>query len=571
VVWLGLRGGGKDMSKVEPTKKEKDPLETRMDDLIGILRDEGREKQQKLSDAKTTPQMETCMLVFTNVFFTVNGKIKLEKIPNKNDEAVIVISKDKKAKACIEKLTKPGDVVRAMYKEVTWMGSNWLLGAKPPKDTAMDNDFTSQSQNWSDFLHLSYGVRTVFLKKEKKWNIDAILKDLEELADKQAGFGKKVKNRAQELAKKERRDNKPVNVDFFLAYEIETHEGINQAALDPLNDMIATIAGVKLYEDITKNKVKITTVKGKIVVDLEHYLEQGWKEFRKKSPKYLMELKGKFEKMIKSEELPKPPGNRPKKYQVWKNTLGNILKKDKEKIKNMNEDKRDELEKQKEKIDADIVKLKADEEELRAKRREAQIKCDDEKNRLKKALRSVGAKVESEGPEGYAAQRLEIKAVKDEEIQLGVKREREKTKFRKKASDLKKKRKAAEKKAKKKEKEIEKLSGKFEKYENETQASAIMTTLSMTFISLCQWLLSTYFKWDKIGLETLIEKIFRLPGRYVDSSTERIIYLDCQNKNRNKHEQEFNRMMERACEELSRSNIKLNDGRLLRMKYVTPP
>jgi hypothetical protein len=66
-----------------------------------------------------------------------------------------------------------------------------------------------------------------------------------------------------------------------------------------------------------------------------------------------------------------------------------------------------------------------------------------------------------------------------------------------------------------------------------------------------------------------IEKIFRLPGRYVDSSTEGIIYLDCQNKNRNKHEQEFIRMMERACVKLARSNIKLNDGRLLRMKYVT--
>jgi hypothetical protein len=96
-----------------------------------------------------------------------------------------------------------------------------------------------------------------------------------------------------------------------------------------------------------------------------------------------------------------------------------------------------------------------------------------------------------------------------------------------------------------------------------------MTTLSMVFISLCQWLLSTYSKGDMIELETLIEKIFRLPGRYVDSSTERIIYLDCQNKNRNKHEQEFNRMMERACEELARSNIKLNDEGLLRMKYVT--
>jgi hypothetical protein len=107
----------------------------------------------------------------------------------------------------------------------------------------------------------------------------------------------------------------------------------------------------------------------------------------------------------------------------------------------MHKDKRDELEKQKEKKDADIAKINA-----------------------------------------------------DEDIQLSVEREKEKNTISKEASDLKKKRAAAEKKAKKKAKEIEKLSGKYEKYENETQASAIMTTLSMTFISLCQWLLSTYFK-----------------------------------------------------------------------------
>lgn len=204
----------------------------------------------------------------------------------------------------------------------------------------------------------------------------------------------------------------------------------------------------------------------------------------------------------------------------------------------MHEDKRNELENQKEKIDADIAKIRADEEELRAKRQEAQKRWNDEKDRLKKARKSAEAEVEPEDPEGYAAQRLEIETVKDEEIQLKVEREKEKTKFRKEASDLKNKRKAAERKAKKKEKEVEKLSGKFEKYENETQASAMMTTLSMIFISLSQWLLSTYFKGDKIGLETLIEKIFRLPGRYVNSGTERISYLDCQNKNRNKHEQE---------------------------------
>ena len=235
----------------------------------------------------------------------------------------------------------------------------------------------------------------------------------------------------------------------------------------------------------------------------------------------------------------------------------------------MHKDNRDKLKKQKENIDADIAKINADKEELRAKRLEAQKKCNNEKYKLNKALKSAKAEVESEDREGYAAQLLDIEAVKDEETQLYVEREKEKTKFGKEASDLNNKKKALDKKAKKKENEIEKLSGKYEKYENETKASAIMTTISMIFISLSQWLLSTYFKWDKIGLETLIEKIFRLPGRYVDSSTERIIYLDCQNKNRNKHEQEFNRMMERACIELSRSNIKLKDGRLLRMNYLT--
>jgi hypothetical protein len=87
---------------------------------------------------------------------------------------------------------------------------------------------------------------------------------------------------------------------------------------------------------------------------------------------------------------------------------------DKELItEDMHGDKRNELEKQKEKIDAYIAKINA-----------------------------------------------------DEEIQLNVEREKEKNKFVKEASDLINKRRAAEKKAKKKAKEIEKFSGRFEKYEN---------------------------------------------------------------------------------------------------------
>ncbi|MEA3282456.1 MAG: hypothetical protein U9Q68_07845, partial [Euryarchaeota archaeon] len=69
----------------------------------------------------------------------------------------------------------------------------------------------------------------------------------------------------------------------------------------------------------------------------------------------------------------------------------------------------------------------------------------------------------------------------------------------------------------------------------------------------------------------LIEKIFRLPGRYVDTQTERIVYLDCQNKNRNKHEQKFNSMVRKAYNDISKRCIKMNDGRLLRMEYVMPP
>jgi hypothetical protein len=48
----------------------------------------------------------------------------------------------------------------------------------------------------------------------------------------------------------------------------------------------------------------------------------------------------------------------------------------------------------------------------------------------------------------------------DKEIQLTAKREKEKTKFSKEASDLNKKKKALNTKAEKKDKEIEKLSGK---------------------------------------------------------------------------------------------------------------
>jgi hypothetical protein len=236
----------------------------------------------------------------------------------------------------------------------------------------------------------------------------------------------------------------------------------------------------------------------------------------------------------------------------------------------MHEDKREELKKQKERVEADLAGIVAAEEALKARRREAQKSFNAKKATLTRAMQSAEADGTSCEPEEYAAQCQNVEEHKDEEIRLRVEREKEKTKFRKEASDLRNKRATKALKVKKKEKELEKL-GAFEKYENETQASAVMTMVSMVFISLCQWILHSCFKEDKIGLETLIEKIFRLPGSYLDTSTERIISLHCQNKNRNKHEQRFNRMMERACVELSRRGITLRDGRLLRVVYVVPP
>ena len=235
----------------------------------------------------------------------------------------------------------------------------------------------------------------------------------------------------------------------------------------------------------------------------------------------------------------------------------------------MHKVKREELEKQKETIESQIAKTCADEEELKNKRQEAQKKFNKSGAGIEKAIKAT--EIKAEDFEEQTAQYQKMEEIKNEEIKLRVVREKEKNEFRKEASDLKNKKKKTEKKAEKKEREIEKLSTKHEKYENETRASATMTTISMIYISVCQHILETYFKDEDIGLETLIEKIFRLPGRYVDTETERIIYLDCQNKNRNKYEQKFNSMVERACNGLSRRGIKLNDGRLLRMEYVMPP
>ena len=192
------------------------------------------------------------------------------------------------------------------------------------------------------------------------------------------------------------------------------------------------------------------------------------------------------------------------------------------------------------------------------------------KLRINKEINKA-TEIKAEDFEEKTTQYQKMEEIKNEEIKLRVEREKEKNEFRKEASDLKNKRKKTEKKAEKKERGIKKLSTKHKKYENETRASALMTTISMIYISVCQHLLETSFKNEKIGLETLIEKIFRLPGRYIDTQTERIIYLDCQNKNRNKHEQKFNLMVERACNDISKRYIKLNDGRLLRMEYVMPP
>ena len=236
----------------------------------------------------------------------------------------------------------------------------------------------------------------------------------------------------------------------------------------------------------------------------------------------------------------------------------------------MHKSKREELEKQKEKIESQIAETCADEEELEIKRQEAQKVFNKSKADINKEINKA-TEIKAEDFEEQTTQYQKMEEIKNEEIKLRFEREKEKNEFRKEASDLKNKRKKTEKKAEKKERGIKKLSTKHKKYENETRASALMTTISMIYISVCQHLLETSFKNEKIGLETLIEKIFRLPGRYIDTQTERIIYLDCQNKNRNKHEQKFNLMVERACNDISKRYIKLNDGRLLRMEYVMPP
>ena len=84
----------------------------------------------------------------------------------------------------------------------------------------------------------------------------------------------------------------------------------------------------------------------------------------------------------------------------------------------MHEAKRNELEKLKEKIDADIAKISANEEKLSANRQEAQKKINDTKVRLKKAQKSAEAEVELKNLERYAAQRRVIDEIKNEEIKL---------------------------------------------------------------------------------------------------------------------------------------------------------
>ncbi|MEA3323885.1 MAG: hypothetical protein U9Q37_01940, partial [Euryarchaeota archaeon] len=100
--------------------------------------------------------------------------------------------------------------------------------------------------------------------------------------------------------------------------------------------------------------------------------------------------------------------------------------------------------------------------------------------------------IEAEDFEEQTTQYQKMEGIKNEEIILRVGREKEKNEFGKEASDLKNKRKKAEKKAERKKREIGKLSTKHEKYENETRASALMTTISMIYISVCQHLLETF-------------------------------------------------------------------------------
>ncbi|PXF57948.1 MAG: hypothetical protein C4B59_14165, partial [Candidatus Methanogaster sp.] len=130
---------------------------------------------------------------------------------------------------------------------------------------------------------------------------------------------------------------------------------------------------------------------------------------------------------------------------------------------------------------------------LKIKRQEAQKVFNKSKADINKEMKKA-TEIEAEDFEEQTTQYQKMEEIKNEEILLRVGREKEKNEFRKEASDLKNKRKKTEKKAERKEREIEKLSTKHEKYENETRASALMTTISMIYISVCQHLLETFFK-----------------------------------------------------------------------------
>ena len=93
----------------------------------------------------------------------------------------------------------------------------------------------------------------------------------------------------------------------------------------------------------------------------------------------------------------------------------------------MHADKREERKKQKERIEEDLAGIITAEEELKARRREAQKNFSAKKASLKRAMRSAEADVASCEPEKYAAQCQKLEEHKDEEIRLTVGREKEKT------------------------------------------------------------------------------------------------------------------------------------------------
>lgn len=125
------------------------------------------------------------------------------------------------------------------------------------------------------------------------------------------------------------------------------------------------------------------------------------------------------------------------------------------------------------------------------------------------------------------------------------------------------KKKNQEKSVKKQEREYERISKKELVYKNDVELDQLMGMYKIAFANLSAFVLREYFGELHISLESLINKVFKRPGKMITRGKEKIIYIYL-----NKKDQKMGEHIKKACDVINSKLINQRDGSVLKIEGI---